>query len=128
VTELARQIRAARSLPDTSGADGALTGHFCFRPGFLGFQGHFPGRPILPAFVQVATALTMVQDALGRPLALTALDRARFRRPVSPDTPLTVTCLPQDGGRFAVRVTAGDQAVAGFTITVEAAPPPGNPP
>jgi 3-hydroxyacyl-[acyl-carrier-protein] dehydratase len=128
VTELARQIRAARFRPDESGTDGTLTGHFRFPPGFLGFQGHFPGRPILPAFVQVATALVVLRDAHVGALELKALDRARFRQPVAPDTLLTFTCTPLDGQRYTVRVTADAQAVAAFVITWSAPPLSGDPP
>ena len=124
MSPLASQIRAARSGPDTTAPDGTLTGRFRFPPDFVGFQGHFPGNPVLPAFVQVAAARVVVEDARGTALIHCALDRARFRRTVGPEEPLSVACTPLGEERFAVRLTAGTEAVAGFTLTLAAAPPP----
>lgn len=56
------------------------------------FQGHFPGRPILPgvliaeAFAQVAAviALSANPSAVGQPMYLLGVDKLRLRKPVRP--------------------------------------------
>ena len=64
-------------------ADGAQQ---CYRfgPDFLGFAGHFPGYPILPAFVQLLTAQTLIEEYHGHPLELAMVEKAKFHLPLKP--------------------------------------------
>jgi 3-hydroxyacyl-[acyl-carrier-protein] dehydratase len=56
------------------------------------FNGHFPGLPIMPGVLIVeaiaqaggALLLTEVEDRTGKVMVFTGIDRAKFRRPVSP--------------------------------------------
>lgn len=98
------------------------------------FQGHFPGRPILPgvyiaeAFAQVAgiIALTSRPDWTGRGVYLLGLDGMRFRRPVTPGDTVVITVekLFEKRGiwKFSARAEVDGQRVAEGEIMATLAP------
>ncbi|HEY9906240.1 MAG TPA: 3-hydroxyacyl-ACP dehydratase FabZ [Thermosynechococcaceae cyanobacterium] len=62
------------------------------------FQGHFPGRPIMPgvliveAMAQVGgVVLTQMEDAQGKLFMFAGIDKVKFRRPVVPGDQLVMT-------------------------------------
>lgn len=57
---------------------------------FAGFAGHFPGRPIVPAVVQVRMALLLIADVCGVEPVLRELVQAKFMAPLLPDEPIEV--------------------------------------
>ncbi len=70
------------------------------------FQGHFPGRPIMPgvliveALAQVGgTILMQMGDLKGKLSMFAGIDKVRFRRPVTPGDQLILTaeliCIKQ---------------------------------
>ena len=65
----------------------------CYRFGsdFMGFAGHFPGYPILPAFVQLLTAQTLIEEHRGYPLELASVEKAKFHLPLKPGQEIQVS-------------------------------------
>ncbi len=63
---------------------------FLFPPEFVAFQGHFPGRAILPGACQVQCLLTMLEEFTGKPLVLKEIVLAKYITPVLPDEAIKV--------------------------------------
>lgn len=120
-TELAIAIQAAACTPAES-LDGYRVGRsYRFAADFIGFSGHFPGAPILPAIAQVEMGRLLVEEWLGAPLRLLAVDHAKFLKPVRPGELLRLECriLSREGTMVCdVRLACDDQAVAGFRLSL----------
>ncbi len=104
------------------------------------FQGHFPGRPIMPgvliveALAQAAGVLAVESMALagtGKLVYFMGIDNAKFRAPVEPGVLLTLAVdVVQMRGKvckFAGRALVGDKlaAEAGFTAMIADPPAEG---
>ena len=63
---MARAVAAALEGAPTADPSGEFSGLYRFSPSFPGFDGHFPGDPILPAFVQVMAAVSLARAATRR--------------------------------------------------------------
>ena len=63
---------------------------FLFPPEFIAFQGHFPGRAILPGACQVQCLLTMLEEFTDKPLSLKEIVLAKYITPVLPDEAIKV--------------------------------------
>ncbi|MEW5773277.1 MAG: hypothetical protein AB1916_07090 [Thermodesulfobacteriota bacterium] len=94
---------------------------------FVGFAGHFPGNPVLPAIAQLAMVRLAAGDALPggpRPLRLAAVKRAKFTAPVGPGQAVRVACsLTEDRGCWTARasVQVGIEVAASLVLALEEA-------
>jgi 3-hydroxyacyl-[acyl-carrier-protein] dehydratase len=80
-------------------------GRYLFPQSFIGFAGHFPDYPVLPAYVQVLTALTVIEEWKGRPFQLASVEKAKFHIELRPDQEITVQCREYEAkGKKAVEV------------------------
>jgi 3-hydroxymyristoyl/3-hydroxydecanoyl-(acyl carrier protein) dehydratase len=71
-----------------------LTSRFAFRPGFIGFQGHFPQKKLLPGVCQIQCVLSLLEKGSGRAVVLKEVVLAKYFAPVFPDD--EVTCVISD--------------------------------
>ncbi len=92
------------------------------------FQGHFPGHPVMPgvlileAMAQVGGVLASLLPGAERKLAyFAAIDRCRFRRPVTPGdqliTEVIVTRLRDRVGKMQVTARVDGEIVADGVFT-----------
>ena len=101
------------------------------------FQGHFPGRPIMPgvliveAMAQAAGILAVESLGLtgsGKLVYFMAIDGAKFRKPVEPGVllQLDVSFVQKRSSvcKFAGRALVDDQLVAEASFTAMIADPP----
>ena len=101
------------------------------------FQGHFPGRPIMPgvliveALAQAAGILAVESLGLagsGKLVYFMAIDEAKFRKPVEPGVLLTLDVeFVQKRAtvcKFAGRALLGDSLAASANFTAMIADPP----
>jgi 3-hydroxyacyl-[acyl-carrier-protein] dehydratase len=98
-------------------APGAAAGRFRLDPGFPAFRGHFPGRPVLPAVVQVLLAQLLIERVTGAPARLVRIATGKFRRLATPGMTLEITCRPLDEpGSYDARIGSDNQAVSSFVL------------
>ena len=89
------------------------------------FQGHFPGHPIMPgvliieAMAQTAAVLvvhTLGKEAEGKLVYFTAIENARFRRPIVPGDQVRITVAKQQRRRNLWRFS-GEARVDGTLMS-----------
>lgn len=94
---------------------------FRFGPGFLGFDGHFPGQPILPAVCSVQAAMVMLEQRYGS-VRLREIELAKFSTPATSDETLTYRCVRKatESGEVVVRTTVrrGEESIARMRLRV----------
>ena len=72
--------------------DGSYSAAITFDPAFTGFDGPFPGNPIVPAVCQLSAVEVLAHLALGREeLKLATISLMKFRAPLVPND--TATCI-----------------------------------
>ena len=106
--------------------DASIRAAFRLAPDFIGFAGHFPGRPILPAVAQVqmgvlAVTLREAGQLPSGPTPSFSLPTAKFTSPVGPEALVHVHAVPETRfpSRWQVTCTVGETRVSAFTLDME---------
>jgi 3-hydroxyacyl-[acyl-carrier-protein] dehydratase len=87
------------------------------------FEGHFPGRPIMPGVLIVEAVSQTAMAVIGRrDLKLSGVDKIRFRQTIEPDDILKIDVEIEktDAGQFKVdgTVTVDRNTAASGTISL----------
>jgi 3-hydroxyacyl-[acyl-carrier-protein] dehydratase len=81
------------------------TSRFVFPEEFIGFQGHFPGKKVLPGVCHIQCALTTLEKANKKQVVLKEIILAKYLAPVSPGEELICVCsdIQVKGDEFTVK-------------------------
>jgi 3-hydroxyacyl-[acyl-carrier-protein] dehydratase len=97
--------------------EGRATAEFVFPETFKGFQGHFPGNPIVPGVCLVQCALVLAGAICKRPLQVRLIKSAKFLATVSPGQPVQVECSVA-GDRVVASFASGETRIASLKVRV----------
>ena len=122
---LTQAIQAALSRVTGSGPDG-YSARITFPTEFVGFKGHFPGKPVLPGVCLIQTALVALSRVLDKPVELKRLVSAKWMVPVLPgeEIVLSLSLKDRENALLSARVVVmrGAGKVAEFSLEVVVAP------
>jgi 3-hydroxyacyl-[acyl-carrier-protein] dehydratase len=93
---------------------------YCFSSDFIGFSGHFPGYPVLPAFVQVLSVLMVIEGWKGHSFQRLIIEKAKFHIEIKPGQEMTVECREYQGKEapaFEAKLSVAEGLAAVFYIT-----------
>jgi 3-hydroxyacyl-[acyl-carrier-protein] dehydratase len=102
---------------------------FCPAADFIGFNGHFPDYPILPAMLQVLFGVLVSEKIMRKKLILKKLDKAKFMLQIKPEEMISVTCKiiqtapdrTETGIKAKVTITVAEKKAASMTLFLEPA-------
>lgn len=95
---------------------------FRFPSDFVGFAGHFPTEPILPAVAQISVGVFLAKmlytPQLRENLVLTEVQRAKFMRKLGPEQAITALCRKRAGQdhTFDASLTVDEGPASSFTL------------
>jgi len=70
--------------------DYTLYSEFCFLPDFIGFQGHFENKPIVPGICLLETIKIVLQKHLKCTVVISEIKVAKFFSPIGPSETISV--------------------------------------
>lgn len=81
------------------------------------FEGHFPGRPVLPAIGQLAILTALVRRVAGAPVSLTGVDGLKLSRQVLPGDRVEIRLQsPMPGGKMAFSIRRDGDLISRGTL------------
>jgi 3-hydroxyacyl-[acyl-carrier-protein] dehydratase len=123
MNKIIQGISEASQCAVTTDETGTHEGRYCFTDSFVGFAGHFPEHPILPAIVEILTVVALISEQTGCRQRLVAVEDAKFLNPVHPGQELLVRCrqrMVKGTLLYDAKLTVGATTTA--TMLLELAP------
>jgi len=95
--------------------DGSFRSSITFDRDFCGFDGHFPGNPIVPAVCLLSAAVLQAGEIAGCPLQLQEITTMKFKQHLVPGDTAHFVCQltepPGGGYSAAVTITTNDHQI-----------------
>jgi 3-hydroxyacyl-[acyl-carrier-protein] dehydratase len=96
MSKLVRSIKECMSNL-SSNRNGLLSADFTFAEDFLGFKGHFPGKPILPGVCKIQAAMLMLKESRKKNFVLKEIMLAKFFSPVLCNERISFSIKEEEG-------------------------------
>jgi 3-hydroxyacyl-[acyl-carrier-protein] dehydratase len=115
-------ILDAKSKPQDITCNKSIAQAFIFTPDFVGFSGHFPDEPILPAVVQIGIGIALAEMLLPadatHSLILKYVRRAKFIRKLVPEEVIMGQCrvLDYNGLQVDVSLSVNQEPASSFVL------------
>jgi 3-hydroxymyristoyl/3-hydroxydecanoyl-(acyl carrier protein) dehydratase len=119
MNDLRKEILQAAQGDIEVAASDAVIGRYLFPSTFIGFSGHFPGYSVLPAFIQVLSALIVVEKWKGHRLQLLTIEKAKFHIELRPNQELTVQCREREvreSAVYEIKLNVAEGLAASFVM------------
>ena len=105
-------------------ADGKICAKFIFPADFIGFQGLFPDKPILPGICKILAVKAMLQRYYNRKLSIRQIVTAKFFAPVACGDELLIECLQKDANADGIcivkaLVTSKGEKISKLELKIE---------
>jgi len=102
--------------------DGSVSQDFRFNEDFIGFAGHFPGYPIVPAVAQLLAAQVVVEQCEAAPRKLREVSHAKFLQQLLPGQTFRVRCQEKADKphNFDAKIFLGEELAASFRLVFAA--------
>lgn len=94
---------------------------FCFASDFVGFAGHFPQKPVLPAAVQIAMIRLLWHKSVGAIDALEVLS-AKYMSPILPNERILVRLSLVSSTKGKAELFVRDEGQLRLVSTVQVKP------
>ena len=120
MSRLMKEIKSNMSKLRDDGQE--LSAHFSFSPEFIGFKGHFPGKPVLPGVCKIQAILCMLEEAVHKAPQLKEIISAKFFAPVTCNEEIICKVHQvsdgSEGTRVSALITNGDKKIAEIKLKV----------
>jgi 3-hydroxyacyl-[acyl-carrier-protein] dehydratase len=82
-----------------------VTSRFLFPEDFIGFQGHFPDKKVLPGVCQIQCVLSSIEQTYKKTVVLKEIVLAKYFAPVAPGEEITCLCsdVKDENDEFVVK-------------------------
>jgi len=84
---------------------------------FVYFQGHFPGNPLVPGFVQIGWLLAFLELLLGKKVLNYKLSRFKFIYPIRPRDTVRIS-ISEKGGKYRAKIMQEDKICCSGVIAI----------
>ncbi len=116
------ELKAAL-LPTHTSAAGVVSFEFIYPPSITGFQGHFPGAPILPGVCLLQSLRIGLEQAWRVPLRLVEVANTKFIAPTRPGEKLLFTVCEKSRGDGIIstkaKITRDGERVAELSVKLK---------
>lgn len=122
MNRLKREIKNSAVTPLQVTAQDTVIQTYRFSSDFIGFSGHFPGYPILPALAQLMTGISLLEERMGCPLKIETLTNAKFLMELRPNQEILVQCQEstvQEKLSCKITLLVEDRTAASFSMTLK---------